>query len=154
MGVSEIFGHTSIVLWSVSNSEIIDNYFEIESNYPAFLDFRSILDHPSFNNTVINNEIHGGVISDQNESLNIYCVNGIGNHYFDGATGPTCPDFDNDGINDYFDKCPLTTTDQIAYGCDCLQILELKGMGDKDGCNKGIINNFIDLKGWAKDLFN
>ncbi len=63
-------------------------------------------------------------------------------------------DTDGDGILDDEDKCPNTTTEQIAYGCNCLQILELKGMDNKDECNKGIIDNFIELKGWAKDIFN
>jgi hypothetical protein len=42
-------------------------------------------------------------------------------------------------------------------GCSCEQILELKpgkNKGEKKyGCTKGTMDNFIDMKGWAKDLF-
>lgn len=154
---NKLFGekHTGIVLWSVSNSSIINNFYESSDISSKFLDFRELsFESLPYNNLIIMNDIYRGYINDPNESLNIYCVNGIGNSYFDGATGPICPDSDSDGINDYFDKCPNTTSEQIAYGCSCLQILELKGMSNKDECNKGLIDNFIELKGWAKDLFS
>ncbi|MBU3912514.1 MAG: hypothetical protein KKE50_00315, partial [Nanoarchaeota archaeon] len=161
-GTSKYYGNTIIVLWSVSNSEISHNYAKADNNASIFIDLRSISDsdyveRPCLNNSIFDNEIHGGIISDPNESLNIYCVNGIGNHYFDGAIGPTCLDSDSDGVNDYLDKCPNTTVNQIVYGCSCEQILAFKpgnnGGELKKGCSKGTIEVFTKGIGWAKNLF-
>ena len=67
---------------------------------------------------------------------------------------PLIEDSDNDGIPDDEDKCPDTTGDQISYGCDCNQILELKpGKDEGLECTKGIINVFKNKIGWAKNLW-
>lgn len=111
----------------------------------------------NFGNRIWDNEIYGGMIIDSNTSNNIYCINCVGNRYYDGAIGPTCPltclDEDNDGVPNDEDKCPDTEEEQIVYGCSCEQILELKPGKDKSSnCSPGIIKVFTKGLGWAKDL--
>jgi parallel beta-helix repeat protein len=61
------------------------------------------------NNTIINNDFYHGIVQGDIEN-NTFCVNGVGNRYYAGATGPTCPpsynDTDGDGIYDDEDNCP------------------------------------------------
>ena len=104
-------------------------------------------------NTFLRNDLYDDVF-DLVPSFSIYCVNGTGNHYYDGATGPTCPvlDQDNDGIPDEDDFCPSTTSEQIVYGCSCEQILELKPGNDENECSDGIIKVFTERRGWARGL--
>ena len=44
-----------------------------------------------------------------------------------------------------------------TYGCSCHQILDIKPGKDngelKNGCSKGILEDFIHKRGWAKNLF-
>jgi hypothetical protein len=51
--------------------------------------------NPSHDNKIFNNTFDGGSIyfySDPNdEKYNFFCINGIGNTYLNGITGPTCP---------------------------------------------------------------
>ena len=42
------------------------------------------------NNRIYNNNFFDNGVTDANINLNTYCVNGVGNNYFNGATGPSC----------------------------------------------------------------
>lgn len=55
---------------------------------------------------------------------NNFCVNEIGNSYFDGATGPSCAlDDDGDGIGNAADLCPDSRPGELIdiNGCDIFQ---------------------------------
>lgn len=149
-----------IFLWGFSNAIITKNIIT-SGNFISTPHAISVADEssyydPSRNNSIWANDIYIGEIYDKNESNNIYCVNGVGNNYFDGATGPACPniDDDDDGVLDDEDKCPDTEEEQIIYGCSCNQILELKpGKDISNKCSPGIIKTFTKGLGWAQDLF-
>lgn len=144
---------------STTNNIITKNDFRNNSFYAIFLSPNNL----NFDNYIWDNNIYNTGIFDLNESFNIYCVNNVGNHYFDGATGPVCSvvDSDNDGVPDSEDLCPNTTdeepNDPIINGCSCKQILDLKpgeNKGElKNGCSEGTIKVFTKQIGWAKDLF-
>lgn len=67
-------------------------------------------------------------------------------------------DSDGDGIFDEEDKCPDTSQDeeQVAYGCSCSQILDLKPgedtIGKRKECSKGVIKVFAKAIGWARTI--
>ena len=106
------------------NNSIIDNragmIFEGCSNnyfYNNFIsnnDFGGISFSQSYNNTVLNNYFYTYGISDENYSLNIYCINNTDNHYFNGAAGPKCGGFEQ-GI-----KCGDTITQDTVLTEDLL----------------------------------
>jgi parallel beta-helix repeat protein len=134
------------------NNTVTKNNFKNNRDYAIFV-YDLVL-----NNSVWDNDIYDTGIFDENESNNIYCINCVGNRYYDGAIGPTCPlsccDEDNDEVPNDEDKCPNTIGEQIVYGCSCNQILELKPRKDKSSkCSPGIIKVFTKGIGWAKDLF-
>jgi parallel beta-helix repeat protein len=140
---------------NISNNTLINN-----QPYNLWLRGRAPDELPS-QNRIWGNNFYTTNIHDENEPNNIYCINCVGNNYYDGATGPTCPtsclDQDNDGIPNSEDKCPNTVEEQIIYGCSCRQILEKKPGEDtatnREGCSKGIVDVFTKAVGWAKDLF-
>lgn len=151
-----IGSYRSIMLWSVNNMEIYGNTIREAERYSIYIVNENF--HITSNNSIWDNDIYDTDIFDENSSNNIYCVDCVGNNYFNGATGPTCPlccfDEDNDGVPNDEDKCPNTEGEQIIYGCSCKQILELKhGENKKSVCNPGIIKVFTEGIGWAKDLF-
>lgn len=143
-------GHYYGISGLLKNAVITKNTFEDAIYYSL------ILDEGSLDNSIWDNDIYNKGILDNNPELNIYCVNGIGNNYYNGATGPTCPedlDDDNDGVLDEEDQCSDTEGEQIVYGCDCEQILELKpGNEENSECSEGIIDVFTKQIGWAKGL--
>jgi hypothetical protein len=75
----------------------------------------------------------------------------------DGIGDDCDGDDDDDGVLDVNDLCPNTESVSVAEGCSCKQILDLKPGKDngelKNGCSKGTIDNFIERRGWAKELF-
>lgn len=76
------------------------------------------------NNTIWNNNLYDDIVLNFPEEFNVFCVNGIGNKYFDGAIGPICLDEDNDGVGNEFDLCSNTPEgeDVNEDGCSCSQI--------------------------------
>jgi len=86
------------------------------------------ISNTSTNNTIILNNIYYASIIDSEESNNHYCISCIGNNYYDGATGPTCPatctDDDGDGILNDLDLCSATPSGEPVNtnGCSCTQI--------------------------------
>ncbi len=166
------YNRYGINLYDEGYNDIIDNTFyssdarpPIGSNYwfENIEYVAGINDLYSNNNIILQNKFYGlGFFGfpDYNNANNIYCIDCVGNSYFNGATGPTCPescevqDEDSDGVLDSEDKCPNTIGEQIVYGCSCKQILELKpGKDNSNKCSKGIIDVFTKKIGWAKNLF-
>jgi cysteine-rich repeat protein len=71
-------------------------------------------------------------------------------------------DVDGDGVFETMEKKKDGVIDSEislaeTQGCSCKQILDLKPGKDngelKNGCSKGTIDNFIERRGWAKELF-
>ena len=145
------------------NNIITENV--LMNNEPYNLWLRGVFpDRMPSQNKIWNNDIHTTSITDENATENIYCVSCVGNNYYTGASGPTCPvscdaDLDGDGVIDKEDACLNTPQDEEAllYGCSCNQILDLKPGRNKgklrNGCSKGTIHVFEQMIGWAKDLF-
>lgn len=84
--------HANLYILSSDDNFVADNEF-LPPNWGVSLgaeteheDFRSV------DNKIFNNTIHGyGIVGGEDFSLhNIFCVNGLGNNYIEGATGPTC----------------------------------------------------------------
>ena len=76
--------NTGMILENSSNNSVYNNYL----NNNAFGGI--VLNQGSYNNTILNNHFYEIGIKDDNENLNIYCINDTENNYFDGATGPEC----------------------------------------------------------------
>lgn len=78
--INNIFTNHEIVFWQGGHCQ--DYSCSLEISYPT-----------PINNKIYNNTFHiyGIYIVPQiNENYNDFCVNGIGNTYLNGATGPTC----------------------------------------------------------------
>lgn len=142
--------------YNSNNNNFTKNFIFSNKSYPSVFDFDGAI-----NNNIWDNSFYSTTIREFNFANNSFCINCVGNLYFDGATGPTCPstcnDADSDGIPDNEDKCPNTIGEQVVYGCSCEQILALKPgentLANKEGCSKGVIDVFTKAIGWAKDLF-
>ncbi len=111
---------------SVMYSNITKNIFK---NNSASIKVGDWFLTESYYNNIWDNYVYVNPINDYNESLNNYCINCIGNNYYDGATGPTCPsscdDDDNDTILNGNDTCPNTPLGEKvnASGCSCSQLI-------------------------------
>ncbi|MFA6022741.1 MAG: NosD domain-containing protein [Candidatus Pacearchaeota archaeon] len=106
----------------------------------------------SINNQIWDNDIYFLGIYDFNYLQNTYCVNCIGNRYYNGALGPTCPfscknctDADNDEVCDNEDLC-LNTKKGVEI--------------DKDGCSQiqfcarqPICGSGCDNAHWKEDIY-
>jgi len=101
-------------------------------------------------NNIWNNIFQVMGVNDSHETDNTYCVDCLGNNYFDGATGPQCPsscfDPDNDGINSTFDNCPnLPNTNQSDFDNDtvgdiCDNCFNVNNTGQEDDNNNSVGN--------------
>ncbi len=94
---------------SFSNT-ISNNIFKDNKNHAIIVNSYSheedgSVEIEAYNNSIWNNDIYTSGIDDDNPSQNIYCVDGIGNNYYNGADGPKCPETlctDSDGGKNYY----------------------------------------------------
>ena len=80
------YTYSSISTFMNFNNGLIENNIIKNTQGNAI----TIRDSYQTNNTIINNTIFYSGINDASSST-VYCLNGIGNFYFEGASGPTCP---------------------------------------------------------------
>jgi len=129
--INNIFGNNEF--WGIrtvmsNNSNITDNEFLLlcdSGSSPC----SGIIIEVSSGMLIIRNDFYSSGILDDFLGSNTFCVNCIGNNYFNNATGPTCPsscDDDNDGVPNHSDLCPDSRAGEPVdnNGCDIFQFCE------------------------------
>ena len=99
----------ALFIWGKGNNLVSENNFE---NNEVGVLFYSHPQHPnSSNNKVFNNYFTKGGIDGwyDYQLYNSFCVDGIGNKYFNGATGPICMDYGIINIINPKDKSNYST---------------------------------------------
>jgi len=146
-----------IIISASDYNNLVENIFSnnIHGSHPTGLWFQSMsywhyefnepIDNKIYNNDFYDTGIDGSYGSNY-ELYNTFCVNGIGNTYLDGATGPTCEDlpsyswiskikdavcylFNHLTISNPYWECPgeiitTTTTTLTTTTSDCCGLLE------------------------------
>lgn len=131
----------------------------------------------SYSNNIWANDFYDDVY-DTNEENNTYCINGVGNRYFNNATGPICPDecttptdgmnitenttfclgtYDlSNGVNIVADNVILDCNEATLKGNSSISIASIIGnrKGDITPSNLPSLFEFYNSREYSELLFN